>query len=70
MHLGDEPAYQPNRRGFDEVFIHGAGGIGQTYEGSCGDAPGNTYFDPVIRHNGLYATLHRKQLLEEELAAS
>src|SRR5689334_23806730 len=26
-HLGDEPAYQPNKRGFDEVFIHGAGGI-------------------------------------------
>src|SRR5437588_8300514 len=51
-HLGDEAAYQPNRRGFDEVFIHGAGGIGQTYAGSCGDAPGNTYFNPAIRHNG------------------
>ena len=45
-HLGDEAEYQPNRRGFDEVFIHGAGGIGQSYPGSCGDAPGNTYFDP------------------------
>jgi arylsulfatase len=53
-HLGDEPAYQPNRRGFDEVFIHGAGGIGQTYAGSCGDAPGNSYFDPVILHNGRF----------------
>src|SRR4051812_11090568 len=53
-HLGDEPAYQPNRRGFDEVFIHGAGGIGQTYAGSCGDAPGNTYFDPAILHNGQF----------------
>lgn len=53
-HLGDEDAYQPNRRGFDEVFIHGAGGIGQTYAGSCGDAPGNTYFDPAIRHNGRF----------------
>jgi arylsulfatase A-like enzyme len=53
-HLGDEPAYQPNRRGFDETFIHGAGGIGQTYEGSCGDAPGNTYFDPAILHNGRF----------------
>jgi arylsulfatase A-like enzyme len=50
-HLGDEAAYQPDQRGFDEVFIHGAGGIGQTYPGSCGDAPGNKYFDPVIRHN-------------------
>lgn len=53
-HLGDEDAYQPGRRGFDEAFIHGAGGIGQTYEGSCGDAPGNTYFDPAIRHNGKF----------------
>ena len=53
-HLGDEAAYQPDRRGFDEVFIHGGGGIGQTYPGSCGDAPGNTYFDPAILHNGTF----------------
>jgi len=53
-HLGDEDAYQPNRRGFDEVFIHGGGGIGQTYPGSCGDAPGNTYFHPAILHNGTF----------------
>jgi arylsulfatase A-like enzyme len=53
-HLGDEAEYQPNRRGFDEVFIHGAGGIGQTYAGSCGDAPGNTYFHPAILHNGTF----------------
>lgn len=53
-HLGDEPAYQPGRRGFDEVFIHGGGGIGQIYPGSCGDAPGNTYFDPAILHNGTF----------------
>jgi arylsulfatase len=53
-HLGDEDAYQPDRRGFDEVFIHGAGGIGQTYPGTCGDAPGNSYFDPVIKHNGSF----------------
>ena len=53
-HLGDEDAHQPGQRGFDEVFIHGAGGIGQTYPGNCGDAPGNTYFDPAIRHNGLF----------------
>ncbi len=50
-HLGDEPAYQPGRRGFDEVFIHGGGGIGQTYPGSCGDVPDNQYLDPVIKHN-------------------
>lgn len=50
-HLGDEDQYLPNRRGFDEVFIHGAGGIGQSYPGSCGDVPGNSYFDPIILHN-------------------
>jgi len=50
-HLGDEEAYRPDKRGFEEVFIHGAGGIGQTYPGSCGDAPGNTYFNPAILHN-------------------
>jgi arylsulfatase len=53
-HLGDEPDRWPDKRGFDEMFIHGAGGIGQTYPGSCGDAPGNTYFDPAILHNGKF----------------
>lgn len=53
-HLGDEDAYQPGERGFDEVFIHGAGGIGQAYQCSCADAPGNKYFDPVVRHNGKF----------------
>src|SRR5687767_4983701 len=53
-HLGDEPEYWPSRRGFDEMFIHGAGGIGQTYPGSCGDVPGNTYFNPAILHNGTF----------------
>ena len=53
-HLGDEDAYQPGRRGFDEVFVHGAGGIGQRFSGSAADAPDNTYFSPVIRHNGTF----------------
>ncbi|MEN1677985.1 MAG: arylsulfatase [Planctomycetota bacterium] len=53
-HLGDEDPYQPNNRGFNEAFIHGAGGIGQHYDGSCADAPGNRYFDPTIRHNGRF----------------
>ena len=53
-HLGDEDAYQPNHRGFDEVFIHGAGGIGQAYDCSCADAPNNKYFDPIVRHNGKF----------------
>lgn len=53
-HLGDEDPYQPNNRGFDETFIHGGGGIGQSYPGSCADAPDNKYFDPVIRHNSVF----------------
>lgn len=51
-HLGDEEAYRPENRGFDEVYIHGAGGIGQTFPGSCGDAPGNTNINPTLWHNG------------------
>jgi arylsulfatase len=51
-HLGDEEAYRPESRGFDEVYIHGGGGIGQTYPGSCGDAPGNSNIDPALWHNG------------------
>ena len=47
-HLGDEHDHWPDKRGFDEMFIHGCGGIGQSYPGSCGDAPGNTYFDPTM----------------------
>ncbi|VGO21275.1 arylsulfatase [Pontiella sulfatireligans] len=55
-HLGDADEYQPYNRGFSEVFIHGAGGIGQSYEGSCADFPPNQikegkYFDNVILHN-------------------
>ncbi len=53
-HLGDEEPYQPHRRGFDEALIHGAGGIGQAYRCSCADAPGNKYFNPVLRHNGSF----------------
>jgi arylsulfatase A-like enzyme len=48
-HLGLEEAYQPGARGFDEVFIHGYGGIGQPM-----DVPQNKYQDPVIRHNGRF----------------
>lgn len=53
-HLGDEAEYQPGRRGFDEAYIHGGGGIGQTYSGSCGDAPGNTNINPALLHNGKF----------------
>jgi arylsulfatase A-like enzyme len=36
-HLGDEPDHWPAKRGFDEMFIHGCGGIGQTYVRRPGD---------------------------------
>ena len=38
-HLGDEEPYQPHKRGFDETFINGAGGIGQKFNCSCADVP-------------------------------
>jgi arylsulfatase len=57
-HLGDEDAYQPLRRGFDRAFIHGCGGIGQSYPGSCADVPGNGYVDPVIRDDGRFVRTH------------
>ena len=50
-HLGDEDAYQPYNRGFTKTFIHGAGGVGQSFPGSCADFPPNRtdkYFDCVI----------------------
>lgn len=50
-HLGDEAAYRPDKRGFDETYIHGAGGIGQRFAHSA-DFPGNTYNDPMLYHNG------------------
>lgn len=53
-HLGDQEAYRPESRGFDEVYIHGAGGIGQTFPGSCGDAPGNSNINPTLWHNGSF----------------
>ncbi len=53
-HLGDEAAYQPDKRGFDEVYIHGGGGIGQSYPGSCGDVRGNTNINPTLMHNGKF----------------
>ena len=51
-HLGDNFPCRPEDRGFDEVFIHGGGGIGQTP-----DFWGNGYFDPMIRRkSGWVAT--------------
>ena len=46
-HLGDNYPFRPQDRGFDEVLIHGAGGVGQTP-----DYWGNDYFDDTYFHNG------------------
>ncbi|TWU44277.1 Arylsulfatase [Novipirellula aureliae] len=50
-HLGDSKEYRPDSRGFGEVYIHGAGGIGQNYAHSA-DFPNNDYNNPVLYHNG------------------
>ncbi len=50
-HLGDEEEYLPGSRGFDEVLIHGAGGIGQTGLGDFPVNKENCYFDNVLLHN-------------------
>lgn len=50
-HLGDEDAYLPGNRGFDEALTHGAGGIGQTRYGDFPVNEENLYFDNVLMHN-------------------
>ena len=46
-HLGDNYPYRPQDRGFDEVIVHGGGGISQTP-----DYWGNDYFDDTYSVNG------------------
>ena len=46
-HLGFSYPYRPQDRGFDEVFIHGGGGVGQME-----DYFGNSLFDTTFIHNG------------------
>ena len=46
-HLGDNYPFRPQDRGFDEVLIHGAGGVGQQP-----DYWENDYFDDTYFHNG------------------
>ncbi len=50
-HLGDGEAYLPGNRGFDEVLMHGAGGIGQSRFGDFPTNDENLYFDNVLLHN-------------------
>jgi arylsulfatase A-like enzyme len=46
-HLGDNYPCRPQDQGFDEVLIHGGGGVGQTP-----DYFGNDYFDDTYFRNG------------------
>jgi len=50
-HLGDEEEYLPQNRGFDEVLMHGAGGIGQVNLGDFPPNGDNPYFDNIVLHN-------------------
>lgn len=50
-HLGDGEEYRPQNRGFDEVLMHGAGGIGQYNFGDFKPNATNKYFDNVLLHN-------------------
>lgn len=45
-HLGDNYPYRPEDRGFEEVYRHGGGGVGQTP-----DLWDNSYFDGQYFHN-------------------
>ncbi|MBX7167102.1 MAG: arylsulfatase [Pirellulales bacterium] len=47
-HLGDNVPLRPQDQGFQEVLVHGGGGIGQP-----ADPPGNHYQDPSLLHNGI-----------------
>lgn len=46
-HLGDNYPLRSIDQGFQESLVHNGGGIGQP-----SDPPGNSYFDPVLQHNG------------------
>ncbi len=46
-HLGMSHPFHPANRGFDEVFVHGGGGIGQLE-----DYAGNNHVDAHFQHNG------------------
>jgi arylsulfatase A-like enzyme len=47
-HLGDCYPLRPSDQGFHEALVHRGGGIGQP-----SDPPGGeSYFDPVLQHNG------------------
>lgn len=47
-HLGDNYPMRANDNGFDESLVHNGGGVAQP-----SDPPGQTYFDPILKHNGV-----------------
>ncbi len=47
-HLGDTYPMRPIDQGFEEAVVHNGGGLGQP-----SDPPGNSYFDPILQHNGV-----------------
>ncbi|NOU36791.1 MAG: arylsulfatase [Kiritimatiellaceae bacterium] len=73
-HLGDNYEYLPEQRGFEEVWRHGGGGIGQTP-----DYWGNDYFDDtywvngkLVKFNGFCTEVWfrgAKQFIAKEVAA-
>ncbi|MEQ6120694.1 sulfatase-like hydrolase/transferase [Reichenbachiella sp. MALMAid0571] len=48
-HLGSGYPYAPKYRGFEEVFVHGGGGVSQ-----LGDYYGNNHINATYEHNGKY----------------
>lgn len=46
-HLGMSHPFHPSLRGFDEVFVHGGGGVGQLE-----DYAGNRHMNAHFQHNG------------------
>ncbi|AQQ70044.1 Arylsulfatase precursor [Limihaloglobus sulfuriphilus] len=52
-HLGDNYPMRPQEQGFDEVVMHMGGGLCQP-----SDYPGNSYFDPMLMHNGQWQKYH------------
>ncbi|GAB5402971.1 MAG: arylsulfatase [Aureliella sp.] len=48
-HLGMSHPFHPSVRGFDEVFVHGGGGIGQLE-----DYAGNNHMNAHFQHNGVW----------------
>jgi arylsulfatase A-like enzyme len=47
-HLGDNYPFRPEDQGFEEVLIHGAGGIGQVGDVPNYERKDSAYFDPVL----------------------